>query len=81
MSEDGLYTVGNWTNGLLDGVVDLQLPNAEWRRACYKNGLKHGLERVFTGNYPDVKSLKRVAFYSNDRYCNNHAQWIILPLS
>ena len=66
ISEDGCYIVGQWRNGLMEGVFDLEDVHG-WKRACYKNGLKHGLQRCFSGSYAGVQALKRVAFYTNDR--------------
>lgn len=64
-TENGCYCVGRWSNGLMEGMFDLE-ESDRWKRAIYHKGLKHGLERTFGGAYTNVENLQRVAFYCND---------------
>ena len=62
ITENGCFSIGKWSNGFMDEIFDLT-ETSGWKRARYKNGLRHGLERKFNGIYPNTKGtliLKRL---------------------
>ena len=74
--EAGRYTVGTWKNGLLDGVIDMEIERG-WIRCAYKNGCKHGLERTYDGPYANAENLRRVALFKEDKVVGQ--VWQCLP--
>ena len=74
--EDGCYTVGTWKNGHMEGVMDMEIEGG-WIRCPYKNGCKHGIERIFTGPYPNARGLKRIALFKEDQVVGK--VWQCLP--